>query len=70
MLCGDAMRETWKEEVLCDPCEAEFRKLFGRRRLRVPLTSVDDVRQVAAFVATQIYSNIRSLEELAERVET
>ncbi len=63
MLCGDPTRQTWKEGVLCDDCEIEFRELFGRKRLRVPLKTVDEVRDIIAFAAARIYANLDTLEE-------
>ncbi len=64
MLCGDPTRQTWNEGVLCDTCEVEFRKLFGRKRLRVPLKTVDEVRDIIAFAAGRIFANMETLEEL------
>ncbi len=63
MLCGEPTHETWRERSLCDRCEHDFRALFGRSRVRIPLRTVDDVRDVVAFAALRIYSNLDLLEK-------
>ncbi len=72
MLCGDAVGEGFsrplREKVLCDDCDKEFRELFSRGRLKVPLQTTAAVRELIAFIATRIYANFDALEGLARRI--
>ncbi len=64
MLCAEPVRKQPKENTLCPKHRYEFLRLFGERR---ELKQAIEIREVMAFVAQRIYSNIDSLEALARR---